>query len=303
MRPMIEDAHLHFFSKTVFGFYARQVESFKEELDPAAAAAAWLSVEPPAAEPEALAARWAAELDLHGVARAALFGSAPGEHNNVARAARSQPGRFLPFQMVNPRGADLAGVLRQLAEHEIRGVLLFPALHGYYPDEDACRPIYAAAREHGFVVFVHLGRLQIGIREKLGIRGGIEDKYGDPARLALIVREYADVPFIVPHFGCGTFDALCGAARGARNLYMDTSSSNSWIADSHFPDLGAVFRAALDAPEIGPERLLFGSDSTVFPRGWRTDVHEQQQQALDSIGVSEAERALIFGGNLRRLLP
>jgi uncharacterized protein len=300
---MIEDAHLHFFSKTVFGFYARQVESFREELDPAAAAAAWLSVEPPAAEPEALAARWASELDVHGVARAALFGSAPGEHNNVARAARSQPGRFLPFQMVNPRGADLAGVLRQLAEHEIRGVLLFPAMHGYYADEDACRPIYTAAREHGFVVFVHVGRLQIGIREKLGIRGGIEEKFGDPARLAVVLRDYPDVSFIAPHFGCGTFDALLDAARGVRNLYMDTSSSNSWIADSRFPDLAAVFRAALDAPEIGPERLLFGSDSTVFPRGWRADVYEQQTQVVESLGLAAAERDAIFGGNLRRLLP
>lgn len=301
--PMIEDAHLHFFSKTVFGFYARQLESFKEELDPATAAAAWLSVEAPAAEPEVLAARWAAELDRHGVARAALFGSAPGEHNAVSRASRSQPGRFVPFQMVNPRGADLPGVLRQLADLEIRGVLLFPAMHGYYPDEESCRPIYAAAREHGFVVFVHLGRLQIGIREKLGIRGGIDERFGDPTRLASVMREFPEVAFIVPHFGCGTFDDLLPAVRGARNVYMDTSSSNSWIAGTRFPDLATVFRAALDAPEIGPERLLFGSDSTVFPRGWRADVYEQQQHALESLGVAAAEREAIFGGNLRRLIP
>ena len=54
---MIEDAHLHFFSKGVLAFYARQVESLKEELDPAAAAAAYLGIEVPPAEPEALAAR------------------------------------------------------------------------------------------------------------------------------------------------------------------------------------------------------------------------------------------------------
>src|SRR5687767_2085793 len=116
---MVEDAHLHFFSKGVFRFYARQTESFRDELDPAAAAAAWAEVEAPAAEPEALAARWVSEMDRNGVGRAALFGSAPGEHNAVSRAARAHPGRFVPFQMVNPRGADLAGVLRSLAEHEI----------------------------------------------------------------------------------------------------------------------------------------------------------------------------------------
>jgi predicted TIM-barrel fold metal-dependent hydrolase len=300
---MLEDAHLHFFSKGVFGFYARQAESFREELDPASAAAAWIGVEAPPAEPEALAARWAAELDRHGVARALLFGSAPGEHNAVARAAKACPGRFVPFQMVNPRGADVVGVVRQLHELEIRGVLLFPAMHGYYPDDDACRTVYAAAREHGLVVFVHVGRLQVAIREKLGIRGGIEERFGDATRLGTMVRAYPEVPFIAPHFGCGTFDELLAAAAGARNLYLDTSSSNSWIADSRFPDLAAVFRAALDAPGVGPERLLFGSDSTVFPRGWRADVYGEQRAALEALGVSAAERDAIFGGNLQRLLP
>lgn len=300
---MVEDAHLHFFSKGVFRFYARQTESFRDELDPAAAAAAWVDAEAPPAEPETLAARWVSEMDRHGVARAALFGSALGEHNAVSRASRAHPGRFVPFQMVNPRGADLAGVLRSLAEHEIRGVLLFPALHGFFPDEEACRPIYTAAREKGFAVFVHLGRLRIGIREKLGIRGGIDEKFGDPKHLTVILREYAEVPFIVPHFGSGVFDEVVAAARGARNLYMDTSSSNAWIAESRFADLAAVFRAALDAPEIGPDRLLFGSDSTVFPRGWRADVYEQQKDAMDALGLGASEREAILGGNLRRLLP
>ena len=301
---MIEDAHLHFFSKGVFGFYARQVESFKEELDPAAAAAAWLGVEPPSAEPEVLAGRWVAELDRHGVTRALLFGSAPGEHNAVARASKAFPGRFVPFQMVNPRGADVAGVLRQLNENEIRGVLLFPAMHGYYPDDDACRPIYAGAREHGFAVFVHVGRLQIAMREKLGIRGGIEERFGDPTRLAVVVREFADVNFIVPHFGSGTLEELLPAIGGVRNLYLDTSSSNSWMTgNTRFPDLATVFRTVLDCPDIGPERLLFGSDSTVFPRGWRADVHDAQRQALEGLGTTAAEREAIFGGNLRRLLP
>ena len=300
---MVEDAHLHFFSKGVFRFYARQTESFRDELDPAAAAAARVEVEAPPAEPETLAARWVSEMDVNGVARAALFGSAPGEHNAVARAARAHPGRFIPFQMVNPRGADLAGVLRSLAEHEIRGVLLFPAMHAYYPDEDACRPIYAAARERGFVVFVHMGRLRITIREKLGIRGGIDEKFGDPARLAVILRDYADVPFIVPHFGGDKMDEVLAAARGCRNLYLDTSSSNSWIAESRFPDLLSVFRTALDSPDIGPERLLFGSDSTTFPRGWRSDVYVEQKAAVEGLGLSAGDREAIFGGNLRRLLP
>jgi predicted TIM-barrel fold metal-dependent hydrolase len=302
---MIEDAHLHFFSKGVLAFYARQVESLKEELDPATAAAAYLGIEPPPAEPEALAARWVAEMDEHGVGRAALFGSAPGEHSTVGRAARAFPDRFVPFQMVNPRTADPAGAVRTLAENGIRGVLLFPAMHGYYPDDEAVAPVYKAALEHGLVLFVHLGRLKIAIRDKLGITAGaVDERYGDPDRLVRPLREHPQLPFLVPHFGCGTLPGLLVAARGVRNLYVDTSSANGWMADdAQHPTLEAAFRAVLDSPDLGPERVLFGSDSTVFPRGFRADILRRQTEALEALGVSAADRAAIFGGNFRRLLP
>jgi predicted TIM-barrel fold metal-dependent hydrolase len=303
---MIEDAHLHFFSKGVLAFYGRQIDGLKDELDPATAVAVRLGLEAPAAEPEALAARWIAELDRHGVARAALFGSAPGEQSAVARAARAFPGRFLPFQMLNPRGAgaDLPGVVHGLADHGIRGLLLFPALHGYFPDDDAFAPLYESARAHGLVVFVHLGQLKIAIRDRLGIATPIDDRYGDPARFVRVLHEHPEVSFIVPHFGSGTLSALLPAIHGVRNLYLDTSSSNSWIDEApQYADLAAVFRAVLDSPDLGPERLLFGSDSTTFPRGWRADVRETQVAALEALGVGPRERDAIFGGNLRRLLP
>ena len=51
----IFDAHLHFFSRQVFDFYAKQVPDLKGMSDPAAAAITRLGVEPPPPEPEALA--------------------------------------------------------------------------------------------------------------------------------------------------------------------------------------------------------------------------------------------------------
>ena len=64
--------------------------------------------------------------------------------------------------------------------------------------------------------------------------------------------------------------------------------------------LAAVFRAALRV--FGPERILFGTDSTSFPRGWRSDVFEARAATLAPLISPDAARA-IFGGNLARLLP
>jgi predicted TIM-barrel fold metal-dependent hydrolase len=84
------------------------------------------------------------------------------------------------------------------------------------------------------------------------------------------------------------------------NVLLDTSSSNSWIKYVGL-SLPAVFRQALAV--VGPERLLFGSDSSFFPRGWVRDVYDQQSAALDEIGATADMRDKIFGGNFGRLFP
>jgi uncharacterized protein len=84
------------------------------------------------------------------------------------------------------------------------------------------------------------------------------------------------------------------------NVLLDTSSSNGWIKYVGL-NLATVFRRALAV--VGPERLLFGSDSSFFPRGWVRDVHEQQSAALDEIGASADARDKIFSANFDRLFP
>jgi hypothetical protein len=64
-------------------------------------------------------------------------------------------------------------------------------------------------------------------------------------------------------------------------------------------DLTTVFRWALDV--AGPKRLLFGTDSSFFPRGWNLDIFEAQAHALMELGVTAGDARLIFGENLERL--
>jgi len=89
---------------------------------------------------------------------------------------------------------------------------------------------------------------------------------------------------------------------------VDTSSSNDWMAshpstagDSGHLTLSTVFRRALDI--FGAERILFGTDSSTFPRGWRADIRDAQLAALEAAGTKGASLDAIMGGNLARLLP
>ena len=83
-------------------------------------------------------------------------------------------------------------------------------------------------------------------------------------------------------------------------IYLDTSSSNSWVRYHAGLDLRDVFRRALDV--AGARRLLSGTDSSFFPRGCHAQVFTTQSQLLWELGLDAEDAAAILGGNLKRLL-
>ena len=83
------------------------------------------------------------------------------------------------------------------------------------------------------------------------------------------------------------------------NVYLDTSSSNSWMRYEDL-DLKTVFSRALAV--AGPGRLLFGSDSSFFPRGWNRSIFDEQSRTIAALDLSPADARLIFSENLEKLL-
>ena len=254
-------------------------------------------------EPDALADRWIREMDANGVHRAALIASVPGDEASVAAAVARHPGRIVGFFMVDPSAADAqARTRRALTDQRLTGVCLFPAMHHVPLDDDRSRHVVeAAAACPGAVVFAHCGLLSVGVRDRLGLPSRFDLALGDPMALSRLARAFPAVPFIVPHFGAGRFQDALTAVDACANVHLDTSSSNNWIRQTPGLTLAAVFRAALAA--AGASRLLFGTDSSFFPRGWQRGIYEAQKTALEDLGVSVEDRALIFGGNFERLLP
>ncbi|HEV2200983.1 MAG TPA: amidohydrolase family protein [Bryobacteraceae bacterium] len=289
--PMVVvDAHVHFFSYGFFEILATQkpgltIDAVRQQLD-------WQF---PPARPAELAATWARELDRHGVHRAALIASVPGDEATVVAAVRAHPDRFFSFAMVNPRAWNpeaLAGV--QVA-------CLFPAMHRFSMHEDVADPVFQWAAQGQRAVFVHCGALSVGVREKLGLQSAFDLRYSNPADVHSVALKYPAVPIVIPHFGAGYFREALMLADLCPNVYLDTSSSNRWMRYQESQlDLRQVFRRALDV--VGPRRLLFGTDSSFFPRGWHYQIFEEQAKALYELGVSVADARGIFGENLLRIL-
>jgi predicted TIM-barrel fold metal-dependent hydrolase len=147
-------------------------------------------------------------------------------------------------------------------------------------------------------VFVHCGVLSVGVRKKLGLPSPFDIRFGNPLDLHAVALRYPQVPIIIPHFGAGLLREALMVADLCPNVLLDTSSSNGWMKYVGL-SLPAVFRQALAV--VGPDRLLFGTDSSFFPRGWQKGICDQQRAILTDLGVDAEAQTQFFGGNFQRV--
>jgi predicted TIM-barrel fold metal-dependent hydrolase len=284
----VVDAHVHFFSRGFFQLLAKQKEGLS--LEQIGATLGW---EMPPADPQDLARRWAGELDRCQVAGGALIASLPGDESSVEAAVLTSPDRFHGYFMVNPLAPGAA--VRQ------PGVpCLFPAMHRYsLHDPAVIQLLDTLATAANPVAFVHCGVLSVGIRDKLGLASPFDMRFSNPVDVHHLAKRYPKIRFSLPHFGAGYLREALMVCDLCPNVYLDTSSSNKWMRLEGLT-LETVFRRALDV--AGPSRLLFGTDSSFFPRGWHRAVFDAQVEALGRIGVSQPDARAILGENLLRLL-
>lgn len=290
---MICDAHVHFFSPSFFAALAGQRHVATAD------AIRYLGWDDPLSA-EALADHWANELETQGVSRAALIASVPRDEESVAIAVDRHPSRFVGYFMLDPTAEDAEGRVMAALERGLRGVCLFPAMQGYsLQDARVSRVADVVAGFQRAVLFVHCGVLSVGARQKLGLPSPFDIRFGNPLDLMALARRHSALPIVIPHFGAGMLRETLMLADQCANVMVDTSSSNGWVRYTPGLTLGQVFESALAV--LGPERILFGTDSSFFPRGWHRAIYGQQHAILEELGVSPAAQGEIFGGNFVRV--
>lgn len=298
----ILDAHTHLFSRKFIETLISQSPRLSGGSDPISQAAEMTGWTIPPPDPAELAANWRAEFDRHAVSAALMMASVPGDEGSIAAAVAALPDRISGGFMFDPTKPDAESRARRaFDEMNLSVVCLFPAMHNYSVAEcEGVRAVAAlASRRPSAAVFVHCGTLSVGARKKLGLASPFDMRRSNPLDLAKLAAEFCSARFIVPHFGAGMFREALMLADLCPNVYLDTSSTNSWMKYESL-DLPAVFKRTLAV--VGHERLLFGTDSSFFPRGWNAQVFDAQVRALTEIGTSSEQAARIFGGNLRGLL-
>lgn len=297
----VVDAHIHFISHNYLRLLTQQRQSYHDVDVFISEQAKRHHFEPPPQDPVRLADKWVIEMDRHGVSRAAVVSMMPGDEVSVSSALRIYPDRFIGIASVNP----FLAVAEELVEHAavewgFRGIMLYPSMYKCSLANERLYPIYRIARKHRMVVYAHMGRLRLAARRWWGLPDVYDWRYADPADLHQPAADFPTVQFVVVSFGCGTLPQLLKIGLQCPNVHVDTSSSNNWLLDqSEFSDLSHAFERTVEV--FGPGRILFGSDSDFFPRGWRIPVLQEQSEILDRLGLSSHAKQAILGENAKTL--
>lgn len=296
------DFHMHFFGRVFFETLAAQSPQPGDVASRLAAVVQRTGIELPEADVGAHTRRWLAQADAHGVERLCAFASVPEEIPTLAQAAAASGGRLVPFALVNPTVAGAAAKVRELiAKQGFGGVLLFPAMHHYRVGDAVCAELLSVLNEARAICYVHCGVLVVKLRDLLGLPRPMDLQYADPLSIVPAANRCPDVQFVIPHFGAGFLRETLMAGAQCANVFVDSSSSNAWRATQERPiTLAQAFERALGV--FGPERILFGTDSNVFPAGWRADRLAEQRAALAEAGADAAAVEAVLGGNAQRLL-
>lgn len=254
---------------------------------------AWGFPDPePAGPDDEMATRWAAEVDRHRLVRIVFVTG--GDNDRLAKIVASHPDKFVGFAHHDPfRPGAAAELERAVTTLGLRGYkLIAPLLPAGIADERLW-PVWETAERLGIPVLIHFGPLRY--------QGIVAHPNMSPLTLQDVARAFPGIPFIIPHFGCGYPRELLHLAWVCGNVHVDTSGSNEWMRWMPYDlTLGGLFRKFLET--VGPRRILFGTDSSWFPRGFAIRYLEDQLRACWELGCGDDTMRAIFAGNAARLL-
>jgi predicted TIM-barrel fold metal-dependent hydrolase len=126
----------------------------------------------------------------------------------------------------------------------------------------------------------------------------------NPLDIQKPAQDFPDLNFMIAHFGAGFFREVLMLFYQTHNVVVDSSGSNMWMTYLPYDlTITKIYEKAMKAG--GSCRIVFGTDSSFFPRGFRHNILEEQYNAVKSLCpqlcYTEDDVDLIFRGNILRL--
>jgi aminocarboxymuconate-semialdehyde decarboxylase len=231
-------------------------------------------------------------------------------NNAFAEVVAGNPKRFvaladLPMQSPEDAARELERAVKELG---LRGTEICSQIAGQNLDEPKFAPVWAKAQELDVPIFIHPAGVP-GLQERLG-KYYLTNLIGNPMDTTIaaaslifggVLQEYPRIKFYLAHGGgaCPYIRYRWDhgwKVRGEGKASIDRPPSE-YLSQLYFDSLthGGPALSFL-ASTVGPERIMLGTDYP-FDMGNYDSVAAIQ----NAIGVTDAERDLMLGGNAMRM--
>lgn len=218
-----------------------------------------------------------------------------GGNDRLAKIVSYHPDRFYGFAHHHPFSENAADELeRAIRDLGMKGYkILGPAVDKPLSDR-SLYPLWEVAKQYDIPVLVHFGIL--------GAAGGLADAENiSPFAIHDVARDFPTVKFVIPHFGAGYPTELLHLCWACPNIYVDTSGSNQWVRWMAYDlSLKDLYRRFYET--IGPERIIFSSDSHTLPRGFSKVYLVEHHKIMQFLRFSDEEMEKILYRNAAMLL-
>ena len=187
------------------------------------------------------------------------------------------------FACINPKDADAPSRLERAVSAGLVGAKLHPPVQGFTINDRTIYPFYAAAEKLRAPIHIHTG-----------VHGGHLKTY-EPLLLDDVLQEHPDLIVIMDHLGgYAFFDQALAVLHNNGNCYAGITAMR--LPQYQLPP----DRIKILLETVGVERIIYGMD---YP--WKNDNLAGLKgdiEWIESWPLSQQEKELLLGGNLKKLL-
>lgn len=275
------DAHVHLLTKSIIQEAFKDWEIDKDKIPEFVESIADFSL-------DVLKEAWIEALDKNGIDKVVFMGMSP--RNKEFLDFINSSDKFEGFTSVDPLRGDALKNLSEDIEAGMKGLKLYPSARGFSVADKRAYPVYEYCNEKKIPILVHFG-VTIGPKSDL--------RFGNPIDLSPVLSDFPNQKFVIAHFGAGFFRETLMITYKRENVYFDTSGTNNWLCYHPYGlDLVDVFKRALNV--VGPDRIIFGTDSRLMIDEYRIEMLEQQKSILKLL-LKPDEIELVMSENARRV--
>lgn len=224
------------------------------------------------------------------------------QHDKLTSLRDAYPEQVIPFVAVDPRRANVLGMLKDLVENKgFKGIKIYPPL-GYRPDNIVLYDVYEYAQKNNLPIMAHCSR---GGARNRDISRWTAHFYTDPDNYKRVLTDFPELRICLAHFGGDEeWDAYL------QNPWLETTDAEnkSWVSkimdmikSDKYPNLYAdisytIFRfeenvkvlKVLLANKRLRSRVLFGSDF------YMVEIEKLQERRLSIYLRAELGEALFW---------